>query len=179
MALAVDDPAVRKSLGQVVRLPCKFIKGKSDTQPIVIRTIAQELSATGKNILPVIVRSLGEDKYQAILNTQIVEAARQAKLDFVWCIVVNQSMQTQIEVELGKVLRVNVAIAPESELIDTLKYIQAHKPGFNKINPEKVASAIVEYRKANKISNLNFLSKAKCGVGKAKIAPLAENLVIS
>jgi hypothetical protein len=62
------------ALGQILRLPCKFIKGKSDAQPIILKTIAQELSGTGKNILPVVVRLLGEDKYQAILNTQILDA---------------------------------------------------------------------------------------------------------
>lgn len=165
------------SLGQILRLPCKFIKGKSDTPHIVLKTIAQELTATGKNILPVIVRYLGEDKYQAILNTQILEAARSAKLDFVWCIVVDQPMQSQIEIELGQVIRTSVAIASQQELIDTLEYIRDHKPGFNKMDPQKVAKAIIEHRNTTALTNLNFLAKAKCGIGKAKLLSLSENLI--
>lgn len=167
------------SLGQILRLPCKFIKGKSNTPQIVLKTIAQELTSTGKNVLPVIVQYLGEDKYQAILNTQIVEAARSAKLDFVWCIVVDQKMQSQIAVELGQVLRTSAATASQQELIDTLEYIRDHKPGFNKIDPQKVAGIIIEYRETKSLTNLNFLAKAKCGIGKAKILPLAENLIVA
>lgn len=180
MTLAHKDVSpLNVSLGQILRLPCKFIKGKSDAPQIVLKTIAQELTSTGKNILPVIVRYLGEDKYQAILNIQILEAARSAKLDFVWCIVVDQQMQSQIEVELGQVIRINASTASEQELIDTLDYIRDHKSGFNKIDPQKIAGAIIEYRNTTKLTNLNFLAKAKCGIGKAKILPLSENLIIA
>lgn len=173
-----DTSSPSVALGQILRIPCKFIKGKSDAHPIVIKTISQKLATARKNILPIIIRLLGEDKYQAILNVQILDAAKQAELDFVWCIVVDQPMQFQVEMESGHVLRVNVEIAPEQELVEILQYIQAHKVGFNKIDPGKVAGVIVEYRKANKISNLNFLTKAKCGIGKAKLGPLSENLVV-
>jgi hypothetical protein len=71
---------------------------------------------------------LGEDKYQAILNTQILDAARLVHLDFVWCIVVNQKMQQQIEVELGQTLWVNLTTASEQDLADTLTYL-ASQPG--------------------------------------------------
>ncbi|MCY7320483.1 MAG: hypothetical protein LH660_01435 [Phormidesmis sp. CAN_BIN36] len=174
-----DASPLSVSLGQILRLPCKFIKGKSDTPQIVLKTISQEIATTGKNILPVIVRYLQEDKYQAILNNQILEAARSAKLDFVWCIVVDQQMQSQIEVELGQVLRISVITASQQELIDTLEYIRDHKPGFNKIDPQKIAGAIVEYRNTKSLTNLNFLTKAKCGIGKAKILPLSENLIVA
>jgi hypothetical protein len=165
-------------LGQVLRLPCKFIKGKSEGQQIVIKAIAQELKTAGKNIVPVIVRLISENKYQVILNDQILEAARQAKLDFVWCIVVNKAMQSQVEIETGQVLRINVLIASEQDLLAMFEFIKTQKTGFSKINPEKVAAAIVQHRDTNKLTNLTFLTKLGCGIGKAKLAALSENLVL-
>jgi hypothetical protein len=165
------------ALGQVLRIPCKFIKGKSDAHPIVIKTIAQELKTTGKNILPVIVKQLAEDKYQAVLNTQILEGARQAKSDFVWCIVVDEQMQAQVQVESGQVLRVNILTAPEKEVTEALEYIKTNKVGFNKIDVQKIANAIVDYRKTNTPTSLAFLTKCGCGIGKAKLPSLAEILV--
>lgn len=172
-----DESILNVKLGQILRIPCKFIKGKSDAHPIVIKAIAQELKTAGKNVLPVIIKILGEDKYQAILNIQILEAAKQAKSDFVWCIVVNDQMQSQIAVESGQVVRVNIAKAPEKEVVSVLEYVKANKPGFNKIEPQKIASAIVEYRQTKPLTNLSFLTKLKCGIGKAKLAPLADILV--
>lgn len=168
MVLSLNDPTVDVPLGQILRIPCKFVKGKSEAQPIIIKTISHELSATGKNILPVIVRLLGEDRYQAILNTQILDAARQAKLDFVWCIVVNQLMQQQIEVESGQVIRVNLTTAAEQELVDALKYIQT-QPG----SPLKTVDATISASKiaaADRTTWQDFtpITKLGCSITKGK-----------
>jgi hypothetical protein len=96
-----DESSLDITLGQVLRLPCKFIQGKSGADKAVLKSISQQLQDTGKNILPVIVKALDEDDYQAVLNTQILDAARLAKLDFIWCIIVNDQMQTQVRLSLG------------------------------------------------------------------------------
>lgn len=166
------------TLGQIQRIPCKFIKGKTDAKPIVIHEIAQKLQATKKNVLPVIIRVLGEDKYQAILHTQVLEAARKAKLDFVWCIVIDEAMEAQIQVETGHVVRVNILTAKEQEMIEVLELIKAQNPGF-RIDPKKVARAIVEYRQTQTPINLNFLTRLKCGIGKAKLPLLKDSLVLA
>ncbi|MBD2034030.1 hypothetical protein H6F76_03060 [Leptolyngbya sp. FACHB-321] len=156
------------TLGQIRRLPCKFIKGKSDTQPIILKTIAQELAGTGKNILPVVVRLVGEDKYQAILNTQILDAARLIHLDFVWCIVVNQAMQTQVEVELGQTLWVNLTTASEQDLADTLTYL-ASQPG-SPLKGLEATTAASKIAAEDRCTWQDFtpIIKLKCGITKGK-----------
>lgn len=156
------------TLGQIRRLPCKFIKGQSEAQPIIIKAIAQKLSDSGKNILPVVVRLLGEDKYQAILNTQILDAARQIKLDFVWCIVVNQPMQQQVEVELGQVLWVNLTTATEQELVDTLKYIQAQPNNLLKGVDAASAASKIAAEDRSAWQDFTPIIKLKCGITKGK-----------
>ncbi|PSB31726.1 hypothetical protein [Stenomitos frigidus] len=168
MVISLNDPTVDVPLGQILRIPCKFVKGKSETQPIVIQTIAHELSATGKNILPVIVRLLGEDRYQAILNTQILDAARQAKLDFVWCIVVNQLMQQQIEVESGQVIHINLTTASEQELVETLKYIQTQPGSPLKTVDVTIAASKIAAADRSTWQDFTPITKLGCGITKGK-----------
>lgn len=179
MKLTLDNLSIDTQLGKVLRVACKYIQGETDAQAIVIQAIAQELKSYGKNVLPVIVQELGEDDYRATLNTHILEAAKQAGLDFVRCIVVDAAMQSQVEVETGKVVRINILTASEQELVNALEFVRSKTPVFSRLDFQKVAQAIVDYREKNKITNLTFLTKLKCGIGKAKLPILSETLIIA
>lgn len=180
MSLQFQDEAILDiALGRVLRIPCKFIQCQSTANSILIKNISKQLKSTGKNILPVIIKALEEDSFVAIINTHILEAARQAQLDFVWCIVVDEQMETQVEVEFGHIIQVNILTSPEQEIVDTLEYIKTYKPEFKSINPKIVAKAIIDYRKTKTPPNLTFLTKLKCGIGKAKVSPLSKFLVVA
>jgi len=179
MALAEQDSFVSTPLGQILRIPCKFIEGKSDAPAIQIMAIAEQLKAASKNIVPVVIRLLGEDEYEAILNEQILDAARKAKLDFVWCIVVDQAMETQALTEAGQLLQVNITTATEQEITDILEYIKSRNPGFKKVDPRTVAQKIIRERQNKKLQSLTFLTRLKCGVGDAKLPALRKHLVVS
>ena len=181
MALAEQDSFVSTPLGQILRIPCKFIEGKSEAPAIQVMAIAEQLKATSKNIVPVVIRLLGEDEYEAILNTQILDAARKAKLDFVWCIVVDKAMEAQALTEAGQEFRVqvNITTATEQEITDILEYIKSRNPDFKKVDPWTVAQSIVRYRQTKKLQSLKFLTTLKCGVGKAKLTALRKYLVVS
>ena len=192
--LQQDDSSLDITLGQVLRLPCKFIAGKSSADKALLKSISQQLSATGKNILPVIVKVLDEDDYQAVFNIQILDAAKQAGLDFVWCIIVDDPMLTQVQIEMGQLpqpqeqvhvesgqlskKQVNILIASEQEIAEVFNYVKTHKKGFEKLKPQQVAKAILDYRKGKKPKKLSFLTNLKCGIGKAKIPALSEFLVL-
>lgn len=165
-------------VGQFLRIPCKFIKGQSDAQPVVIKSIAEALKSADKNVMPVFVRATSEDRYQGILNLQVLEGARQAGLDFVWCIVVDNSMKTQLLTEIGQIVQANILTASEQELLDMFEYIKSQVSGFSKIDPQKAAKGIVEYRQSKKIANLNFLTKLKCGIGRSKLDGLVNYLIV-
>lgn len=178
MALAIDDSAISAPTGQLLRIPVKFIKGKSDTSPIVISAIASQLQTIRKNVLPVMVRATSDDQYQAIFNIHILEAARQAKLDFIWCIAVDAEMQTQLQVEIGQRVQVSLRTASEKTLCDAIDYARSQVPSLSKLNAAMIARAIVEYRKTNEPKNLTFLTKLRCGIGKTKLPQLSEYLAI-
>jgi DNA uptake protein ComE-like DNA-binding protein len=164
-------------LGQVLRLPCKFIQGTSTTSPMVIDTIAKELANTGKNVLPVMVKIVKQDKYAAVLNTKVLLAAKQAGLDFVYCIVVDEEMAAQLKVETGKTIKVNLNLASESDLIAAFENIKTNLTALNKIEPAIIARSIVQYRNSDRIKDLTFLTKLKCGIGKAKLPLLSDRLM--
>lgn len=173
----LDDPSIAVPLGEVIRLPVKFIKGKSDSSAIVIEAIATQLRATGKNILPVMVLVLEEDSYQATLNAQILEAARLAKLDFVWCIAIDEAMHSQIQIEAGQSIQVSLSTASERSLCDVLEYAKSRVPALSKVNPSLVARAICDYRNTKQIKNLMVLTKLRCGIGKTKLPLLSPYFV--
>jgi hypothetical protein len=177
MVSTLERRVTSTPLGQVLRLPCKFIQGKSSTEVIVINAIAAELAISGKNVLPVMVKLLKEDKYTAVFNNQILIAAQQAKLDFIYCIVIDDEMAAQLKVESGKTLKVNLSQASELELIAAFENIKANITAFNKIEPMAIAQAIIKYRAIDRIKNLTFLNKLKCGIGKTKLPMLVDRLM--
>lgn len=178
MTFTLDDPSISIPLGELIRLPVKFIKGKSDLPSIVIQTISTQLQTTGKNLLPVVVKLLGEDRYQATINTQILEAARLAKLDFIWCIVVNETMHTQMQIETGQAIQVNILTASEKSIAEVIEIARLRTPALSKLNSALVARSICEYRKNNQPKNLIFLTKLRCGLGKTKIPLVSEYLTV-
>jgi hypothetical protein len=178
MLLTTVDSSIDTPLGQILRLPCKFVKGETDTSAIIIAAIAAELKQTGRNVLPVIVQQSSEDQYKAVLNAHIIAAARQAKLDFVWCIVVNDSMEQQLQVEVGDVVRISLKAATENEITRFFEFIQIQQKSFSKIQPSLIAKAIVEYRQGKTLKDLNFLAKLKCGIGKTKLPLLKPYMLL-
>jgi DNA uptake protein ComE-like DNA-binding protein len=184
MDFDIQDSLSSNPLGQILRLPRKFVHGKTDVPKDVVQAIAQQLEKTQKNILPIIAREIGEDHYEAILNTQILEAAIQKKLDFVWCILVDEVMAAQIQIESWPTAivtvktsdsspnLVNLKTASIADIEAAFKWIKTNQSGFTKIDPATIAQSIVDYRQKKKITNLNFITTLKCGIGKAKLPAL-------
>jgi hypothetical protein len=169
-----------KTTGEVLRLPCKFIKGKTTLDSMTIKAIAQELSAKGRNVLPVIVKSLSQDKYEAVINTQILIAAKQAELDFIYCIIIEANEIEQIQVETGKAsptIKINLQQSTNMELVIAFESVKKSIPEFVKIEPKKIAKAIINYRDGKQITSLNFLTTLKCGIGKTKLPPLENRFI--
>jgi|GEM_PF-3728130 len=88
--------------GHFSRTPLRFVEGDSDADPAVVKEIAKHLKKSKKNLTPVFVEHLGGDSYKAVQNGHILEAARQAGLDFVWTTVIDNQMRQQILAESGK-----------------------------------------------------------------------------
>jgi hypothetical protein len=159
-------------LGDILRIPSEFVetKSKAKLNATLVKSLANKLKVSNKNILPIIVKQTSEDEYEAIHNTLILEAAKQAGLEFVWCIAVNDKMETQILAETGELFQVSLLDSSEKEIIEGLTFARDTETALKKLDPAKVAKVIVSARTPS-WKDLKPLSKLKCGVG-AKTAPV-------
>ena len=173
------ETLVEIELGKILCLPLLQIAGNQEFHPALIKNLAKQIQKKERNYLPVIVKLLAEDSYEAIYNVQILEAARQAEVDFVWCIVVDDEILDQIKVESGEIIRLPVLTASEQDIAEVLDYIKKQKSGVRTMNSEKAAKAIVEQREKTAIKNLNFLTKQRCGIGKATLEKIKPYLVLN
>ncbi|MDJ0903381.1 MAG: hypothetical protein QNJ55_31735 [Xenococcus sp. MO_188.B8] len=166
-------------LGKVIRLPLFQVTGNQQVHPALLNNLAKQIQKNERNYLPVIVKLLDEDSYEAIYKVQILEAARKAEVDFVWCIVVDDEILDQIKVESGEVIRLPVLTASEQDIAEVLDYIQKQKSGVSKMSPKDAAKAIVEQRSKTNLKNLNFLTKQRCGIGPATLKKIKPYFVFS
>jgi hypothetical protein len=175
MSIFTEESIKTPELGYIISIPCQFVKGNAEnTHPAIIENIARKLKQEQKNYYPVIVLSTGEETYQAVRNVQILEAAKKANLDFIWCMVVDEEMNRQVTMEAGEinkdVIQVPVLSASEEEIKNALSYIKQEKlfDRISSIKPKEAAKAIVQKRNENKISTSQqlqaCLKKARCGI---------------
>ena len=121
------ETLVEIELGKILCLPLfqvQQVAGSQKSRPAVVKNLAKQIQKKQRNYLPVIVKLLAEDSYEAIYNVEILEAARKAKVDFVWCIVVDDEILDQIKVESGEIIRLPVLTASEQDIAEVFVYIR-------------------------------------------------------
>ncbi len=162
-------------VGKYLRIPCKKIinKNKSEIHPAVIDAIADKLKINQRNFLPLIVEEVDEQEYEVLLNAHVLEAAKQAKLDFVWCIMADEERGKQIEVESKQRFEINLLTASENTIAGMFDYIKSVHSGFSQVNPKEVAKKIVKNRN-NQWKTFNPITKLRCKVGRKKLDILAN-----
>ncbi len=159
--------------GKTIHLPISEVKGSSVGNDILIKNLALHMKKTNKNFLPIIVKEIEENQYESCLNTPVLEAARLANLDLIWCIIVDNDMFQQIEIEAGKVIRIPLLSASEDDIIDLIEYVkkdERYSRSINKLDSQKAAKAIIKKREENTLYDLNFLTDEKCGFGKKAVS---------
>ena len=167
--------------GKTIHLPIGEVEGTSVGHEVLITNIALHMKKTNKNFLPVIVKEIEENHYESCLNTPVLEAARLANLDFIWCIIVDSDLLQQIEVESGKVIRIPLLSASEDDIIDLIEYVkkdERYSRSISRLDSQKTAKAIVKKREENKLHNLKFLTQEKCGFGDKTLSIFKEYLLI-
>jgi hypothetical protein len=86
-------------LGQIIRQPVKFIKGRSSAPAVVVNELAAALEKSGKNVAPVYVHEDADGNQRVVGNAHILDAAKKAKLDFIQTVVVDKKMAAQLAIE--------------------------------------------------------------------------------
>ncbi|MDR9403197.1 MAG: hypothetical protein RI580_07140 [Halothece sp. Uz-M2-17] len=170
-------------LGYIIGLSCDLVqaKYKSKVHPTVVDQITRQLKEKQRNYFPVIVFEVEEEQYEAVENIHILEAAKRANMDFVWCMIVDENINRQVSIEKGELnrtlLKVQINSASEIEIKNALSYLKENKLTSHHIMPEKAAKAIIERRSNEAIKSLEdlrFLKEIKCGVGSATLNKIQQ-----
>ncbi|NJK38538.1 MAG: Rho termination factor [Oscillatoriales cyanobacterium RM2_1_1] len=125
----------------------------------------------GRNWIPVIVKEIGEDKYQVLGNSFIYAVAEEAGLDRVWCIITDGSVDTSevIKVLAGeKTPKINLSKASRDEIMSALEYL-VNQPGsiLKTVKPAIAANRIDEAPRQY-WKTLDPIANLKCGITKGK-----------
>jgi Rho termination factor, N-terminal domain len=161
-------------VGNLMCLPIEEIEpGEgTDAPEFLIKAVAQKLTASGdRNWIPVIVREVGEDRYQVIGNSFIFAVASSAGLEKVWCIIADKSEQTS---ELAKVLaresvpKINLSTASRDEIQSALQYLIEKPASDLKGVKLSVATNRIDEAPRQYWKTLEPVAKLKCGITKGK-----------
>ena len=152
----------------------------TDASDFLIQATATTLSATdGRNWIPVIVREIGEDRYQAIGNAFVYAVAEEAGLERVWCIIADDDDKTA---ESAKILareslpKINLSSATRDEIKNALQYL-IEQPG-SPLKSVKLSIALNKLEAAPRQYWKTFdpISKLKCGITKGKKLKMLEDV---
>jgi hypothetical protein len=125
----------------------------------------------GRNWIPIIVKEVGEDKYELIGNSFIYAVAEEAGLERVWCIVTDGSNDT---IEVTKVLageatpKINLSKATRDEIAAALKYLIEQPGSVLKTVKPAVATNRIDEAPRQYWKSLDPIVNLKCGITKGK-----------
>jgi Rho termination factor, N-terminal domain len=167
------------SIGSLMHLPINEIDpgDRTNIPEFLLKATANILKEKGgRNWIPVIVKDIGEDRYQVISNSFVYAVAEEAGLERVWCIIADDSDDTTT---LTKILageekpKINLSTASRDDIMAALQYlIEQPNSGDLKKSVTSVTLAVA----TNKIyeaprqywKNFEPITSLKCGIKKGK-----------
>lgn len=171
-------------IGKLKHLPLLDIKQAeyfSYSEFIITAAATAVLNTGGRNWLPVIVKEV-DNQYEVVSNHFVFAVAQKAKLERVWCIVIEPNEKN---VEQAKILaqelvpKVNLSTAPKETIAAALKYL-VEEPGsvLSKLDVAKTVDKIIANRES--WSNLDVITTLKCGITKGdKLNALSKVFFVS
>jgi hypothetical protein len=138
------------------------------------------LQAGNRNWIPIIVKETGDYQYQVVSNHFVYAVAQQAKLDLVWCIVIDPKPSN---IEQAKILareanpQVNLSTASKDTIVAVFKYL-VKEHNWKNVKPVETANKIVDSNR-EQWSDFTPLTKLQCGLTKARLDFIAKVFSIS
>ncbi|MEH2022249.1 Rho termination factor [Nostoc sp.] len=162
------------NIGKLMHLKLTDIEAgeKFSESEFIIKAAAESiLKADGRNWIPVIVKEIGDYKYQVVSNHFVYAVAQQAKLERIWCIVISPEFQS---IEQAKILarevspKVNLNTASRDTILAALKYlISEPNSALKGVDPIVATNRIAESNRET-WPNFNPILTLKCGITRGK-----------
>ena len=150
-----------------------------ETHQFLIAEAAKAINqAKGRNWIPVIVRQTGAENFQAIANIFVLAAAQEAGLDQIWCVIADDSEQTEKASQLLSqeiAPKINLATASREEIKLALDYLINHS--IRPLSGVTLATALDKIDKAPRQfwkEELKEVTTLKCGITAAKLKIFKE-----
>ena len=172
-----------ENIGKLMHLKLSKIESAepcSESEFIIAGAAEAVLQAGNRNWIPIIVKETGDYQYQVVSNHFVYAVAQQAKLDLVWCIVIDPKPSN---IEQAKILareanpQVNLSTASKDTIIAVLKYL-VKEHNWNNVKPVETANKIVDSNR-EQWSDFTPLTKLQCGLTKARLDFIAKVFSIS
>jgi len=172
-----------ENIGKLMHLKLSKIESAepcSDSEFIIAGAAEAVLQAGNRNWIPIIVKETGDYQYQVVSNHFVYAVAQQAKLDLVWCIVIDPKPSN---IEQAKILareanpQVNLSTASKDTIIAVLKYL-VKEHNWKNVKPVETANKIVDSNR-EQWSDFTPLTKLQCGLTKARLDFIAKVFSIS
>ncbi|MEG4583403.1 hypothetical protein QUA71_27905 [Microcoleus sp. MON1_C5] len=172
-----------ENIGKLMHLKLSKIESAepcSESEFIIAGAAEAVLQAGNRNWIPIIVKETGDSQYQVVSNHFVYAVAQQAKLDLVWCIVIDPKPSN---IEQAKILAreanptVNLSTASKDTIIAVLKYL-VKEHNWKNVKPVETANKIVDSNRAQ-WSDFTPLTKLQCGLTKARLDFIAKVFSIS
>ncbi|AMA08154.1 MULTISPECIES: Rho termination factor N-terminal domain-containing protein [Cyanophyceae] len=168
---------MKQEVGALLHLYLDEISTGIDTQvhDFLIQGAAKAINdAENRNWIPLIVKQIGSESYQVIANSFVFAAAEEAGLTKVWCIVADDSPETQESARIltqEKLAKINLATATREEIKVGLDYLMKRPINPLKLGSVKLANAVERIENAPRQywkENLMDVTKIKCGITRGK-----------
>ena len=172
-----------ENIGKLMHLKLSKIESAepcSESEFIIAGAAEAVLQAGNRNWIPIIVKETGDYQYQVVSNHFVYAVAQQAKLDLVWCIVIDPKPSN---IEQAKILAreanptVNLSTASKDTIIAVLKYL-VKEHNWKNVKPVETAKIIVDSNR-EQWSDFTPLTKLQCGLTKARLDFIAKVFSIS
>ncbi|OCR01001.1 hypothetical protein BCD67_06480 [Oscillatoriales cyanobacterium USR001] len=172
-----------ENIGKLMHLELTKIESTepcSDSEFIIAGAAEAILQAGDRNWIPIIVKEIGDYQYQVVSNNFVYAVAQQAKLERVWCIVIDPKPSN---VEQAKILAreaiptVNLSTASKDTIITVLKYL-VEEYNWKNVKPVEAAQKIVDSNR-KQWSDFIPLTKLQCGLTKARLDCITKVFSIS
>ncbi|MEG4043653.1 hypothetical protein [Microcoleus sp. Pol17_C1] len=172
-----------ENIGKLMHLKLSKIESAepcSESEFIIAGAAEAVLQAGNRNWIPIIVKETGDYQYQVVSNHFVYAVAQQAKLDLVWCIVIDPK---PLNIEQAKILAreanptVNLSTASKDTIIAVLKYL-VKEHNWKNVKPVETANKIVDSNR-EQWSDFTPLTKLQCGLTKARLDFIAKVFSIS
>ncbi|MEG4213962.1 hypothetical protein QUA27_00815 [Microcoleus sp. Pol14C6] len=172
-----------ENIGKLMHLNLSKIESAepcSESEFIIAGAAEAVLQAGNRNWIPIIVKETGDYQYQVVSNHFVYAVAQQAKLDSVWCIVIDPKPSN---IEQAKILAreanptVNLSTASKDTIIAVLKYL-VKEHNWKNVKPVETANKIVDSNR-DQWSDFTPLTKLQCGLTKARLDFIAKVFSIS